>query len=147
MSRSLFSGVTAQAKSAKHRLDDARSLFRESRWRGAMYMAGYGVECLLKAKLMKRYDCRTLLELEDELHSRKLLSDKLTIFTHQLSLLLNLTGSVDVLRRDRRLWPQFVLANSWLPAWRYNPDLGNKEDAEDYLSAATTMVKWVENNI
>jgi hypothetical protein len=110
-------------------------------------MAGYGVECLLKARLMKKYRCRTLQELEEVLRSRKLLPEKLTIFTHQLSLLLGLTGATELLRRDRHMWPQFVLVNTWLPAWRYNPDLGNRADAEDYLSAVATIVRWVENNI
>ena len=147
MPRRLFSGVTEQAKAAKHRLDDARSLFKEQRWRRTMYMAGYGVECSLKAKLMKRFRCWTLQELEDHLHAKNLLPGQFTIFTHQLMLLLRLTGSAAVLQRDRGLWPQFVLVNEWLPAWRYSPDLGRREDAEDYLNAGTTMAKWIENNV
>jgi hypothetical protein len=147
MRRRTFSGVTEQTKASKHRLDDARSLFNERRWRGTMYVAGYGVECLLKAKLMKRYRCRTLQELEDELHGKSLLPTTVTIFTHQLLLLLRLTGSADVLRRNRRLWPLFVLVNGWLPAWRYDPDLGRQQDAGDFLNAVATMMTWIENSI
>ena len=53
-------------------MDDARALLNQQvRWRGAMYMAGYSVECLLKTKLMRMYDCRHLRELEEELQRRR----------------------------------------------------------------------------
>ncbi len=147
MARRQYSGVTEQRKAAKHRLDDARSLFKEKRWRGSMYLAGYSIECMLKAKLMVKHRCQTLEELEDELRSRDLLPERLTIFTHQLSLLLGLTGRDQTLRRDRKLWPVFVLVNGWVPAWRYSRDLGNRDDADDYLAAVVTIVRWVEHNV
>ncbi|HQU42571.1 MAG TPA: hypothetical protein PK867_07145 [Pirellulales bacterium] len=55
MSQYLFSGVSEQAKAAKHRMDDARALFNATRWRGAMYLAGYSLECLLKVKLARDF--------------------------------------------------------------------------------------------
>lgn len=54
-------------------------------------MAGYAAECLLKTTLMRRYDCRTLRELEDVLQRRGVLADSATVFTHQLAVLLRLT--------------------------------------------------------
>ena len=48
MSRNLYYGVSEQGKAGKHRLDDARALLNSVRWRGAMYLAGYAVECLLR---------------------------------------------------------------------------------------------------
>ena len=73
MSHDLYIGVSEQSKASMHRLDDARALINAERWRGAMYMAGYAVECLLKTKLMQVYGCRTLRELENELQRRGLL--------------------------------------------------------------------------
>ena len=70
MTQSLYGGVSEQRKAGKHRLDDARALFEKQRWRGAMYLAGYSIECLLKTKLMERHGCRNLNELEDELGLR-----------------------------------------------------------------------------
>ena len=72
MVRNLFSGVSEQGKAGKHRLDDARALLNALRWRGAMYMAGYSVECLLKTKLMQMFDCRHLRELEEVLLGKAL---------------------------------------------------------------------------
>ena len=66
-----------------------------------MYMAGYAVECLLKTKLMRRFNCRHLRELEDELQAKGILASQATIFTHQLELLLRLTDAVDRLRQNQ----------------------------------------------
>jgi hypothetical protein len=65
MMRELFSGISEQSKAGKHRMDDARALLNAVRWRGAMYMAGYSVECLLKTKLMRIFNCRNLGELDE----------------------------------------------------------------------------------
>jgi hypothetical protein len=82
MMHNLFHGVSEQGKAGKHRMDDARALLNAVRWRGAMYMAGYSVECLLKTKLMRTFDCRHLRELEEELQRRGMLPAQATVFTH-----------------------------------------------------------------
>ena len=60
MNRDLHYGISEQAKASRHRLDDAKALLDASRWRCAIYIAGYAVECLLKTKLMQMYNCRHL---------------------------------------------------------------------------------------
>src|SRR5256884_9428628 len=107
MSHDLYTGVSEQAKASTHRLDDASVLFNAGRWRGAMYMAGYAVECLLKTKLMQIYSCRTLRDLEDELQRRGVLTEQATVFTHHLELLLRLTQRLDQPRQHPILWPPF----------------------------------------
>src|SRR5438876_4415292 len=104
MMRDLFYGVSEQAKASKHRMDDARALLNAVRWRGAMYIAGYSVECLLKTKLMRMFDCRHLGELEDELQRRKLLPAQATVFSHHLEMLLRLVSGIDRLRHNQEYW-------------------------------------------
>jgi HEPN domain-containing protein len=147
VARDLFYGVSEQGKAGKHRLDDARALLNAVRWRGAMYMAGYAVECLLKTKLMHRFDCRHLGELEDELQRRGALSAQGTIFTHQLEVLLRLAEGVDRLRQNEPIWRSFNIVNRWVPAWRYSADLSKREDAEDFLKAVEKVSHWIENNV
>jgi len=60
MARYRHSGRSDQAKASQKRLADAHRLQHEARWRGAMYLGGYSVECKLKARLMERYDLDTL---------------------------------------------------------------------------------------
>lgn len=92
MKRHPFSGISEHHKAGRHRLDDAIALMHAVRWRGAMYMAGYSVECLLKSKLMRMYGCRHLSELEDELMGRSMLSVGESINTHKLEVLLRLSN-------------------------------------------------------
>jgi HEPN domain-containing protein len=145
--RDLFYGVSEQGKAGKHRLEDALALLEKDRWRGAMYMAGYAVECLLKTKLMRIFDCRHLRELEEELQRRGALPATETVFTHQLEFLIRLTQALDRLRHNRDLWLSYTIVNSWIPAWRYTADRSNRKDAEDFLSAVENVCRWIENNV
>jgi len=147
MPYNLHTGVSEQSKASKHRLDDARTLLNAGRWRGAMYMSGYAVECLIKTKLMQNYSCRNLYELENELQRRGILASHATIFTHHLELLLRLTQAFDRLKQNQVLWPQFNIINRWVPAWRYTSDLANRQDAEDFLEAVLDIMQWIENNL
>src|SRR5690349_24208834 len=90
MSRSDFHGITEQGKAAFKRLRDAEALLSEidsDRWRrqkgrharGAMYLAGYAIECKLKAIAMEIHRCRTLAQL-----ASKLGADERDIYTHGL---------------------------------------------------------------
>jgi len=145
--RDLFYGVSEQAKAGKHRMDDARALFNAVRWRGAMYLAGYSIECLLKTKLMRRFGCRHLRELEQELQRRGALALHGTIFTHQLEVLLRLAQALDRLRQNEPLWRLFNMVNRWVPAWRYTADLSTRGDAEDFLDAVERVAHWIEHNV
>ena len=111
-----------------------------------MYMAGYGVECLLKTKLMRMFGCRHLRELEEELQSRGVIAAHATIFTHQCEVLLRLAGGLDRLRQNEPLWRMFNIVNRWVPAWRYSADLSNREDAEDFLEAVEKIIHWIDAN-
>src|ERR1019366_3548674 len=147
MMRDLFYGVSEQAKAGKHRMEDARALLNANRWRGAMYMAGYSIECLLKTKLMRMFSCRNLRELEDELQGKGILAAQATVFTHQLELLLRLTNAIDRLRQNEQNWRMFNMVNRWIPAWRYTADLSNSDDAKDFVDAVDKVSHWIENNI
>lgn len=128
-------------------MDDARALFNATRWRGAMYLAGYSLECLLKVKLMRMFGCPNLLDLEDELRGKSRLPTDATVFTHHLRPLLELTGRLDPLRQNEAEWRGWNLVNQWVPAWRYAADLSNVDDARFSLQAVESISRWVENNM
>jgi hypothetical protein len=48
MADHLFSGVSEQTRAATQRKTDALTLRSQERWRGAMYLMGYAVECKLE---------------------------------------------------------------------------------------------------
>jgi hypothetical protein len=74
--RKSFGGISEQSKAISHRLTDALALQAAARWRGAMYLAGYSVECQLKVKLMRIHDCRNLREHQEELLRRGMIKAK-----------------------------------------------------------------------
>lgn len=145
-SRRRHEGVTEQNKASQHRMTDALALRDANRFRGAIYLAGYSVECLLKSKLMIMHRVRTLSELEDVLIDRELLASKSTIFTHQIELLLGLTGRLKTVRNDQRLAMILNKVNTWMPAWRYNSVEPSAPEANSFLEAAEALISWISNN-
>ena len=176
MNSNLQNGISELARASRHRFADARALLRAARWQGAMYIAGYAVECLLKTKLMHVYGCRTLGDLEDELQRRSILPKHSTVFTHQLEVLLRLAPGWNRLMQNsemRRLSSVhrrasgltenlFILAilailailllfsnkvNKWTPTWRYTSMQATREEATEFIDSVDTVMRWVDNNI
>ncbi len=148
MSRYEHTGRTDQAKAALKRYIDAQRLQAQRRWRGAMYMAGYSVECRLKARLMERYDLNTLAQLDEEIERR--LGHRVNVFTHSIEVLFGLTGARDRLLRDR-VHPSALRAyqwcNRWKPAWRYMPDEGSEDECNGFMVAVREFGSFVTNNV
>ncbi len=140
-------GISEQSKASKHRLYDAKALQNAGRWRGAMYMSGYAIECLIKTKLMRIYESQNLYALEIELQRRGKLTSQATVFTHHMELLLRLTPTFERLRKNRIMWPQFNIVNRWMPAWRYSSNLANRQDADVFLEAVENIMDWIDNNM
>jgi len=147
MSSKPFGGVSEQSRAGIHRRADAQALFEKGRWRGAMYLAGYALECRLKSGLMQKYKCRDLDELEVQLKSRGLISGDATVYDHRLELYLKAAGALVRLRDNPSPWRRFNVVNRWLPSWRYNPDLSNAEDAQDFLAAVDDILHWIDGNL
>ena len=147
MNRNLHNGVNELAGASRQRLADAKVLFNASRWRGAMYMAGYAVECLLKTRLMHIYDCKNLRELEDMLRQRSILPANRTVSTHQLEDLLRLTPGYNRLMRNREMLPLFNKINQWTPNWRYTSKSTNRREATEFMTSIESFMQWVNNNL
>lgn len=148
MARYQHAGRTDQAKAAVKRFLDARRLQAQCRWRGAMYLGGYGVECRLKARLMEKYGLDTLGQLEDEIMNR--LGREINVFTHSIEALFALTGAHDRLLQDPRnptALRAFQRCNRWRPAWRYNPDDGTEDECNDFLEAVEEFSRYISNNV
>ena len=148
MNSNLQNGISELARASRHRFADARALLREARWQGAMYIAGYAVECLLKTKLMHIYGCRTLGDLEDELQRRFILPTHGTVFTHQLEVLLRLAPGWNRLMQNREMRRLFSnKVNKWTPTWRYTSMQATREEATEFIDSVDTVMRWVDNNI
>ena len=147
MNRNLHNGISEQANASHQRLEDAKALLNASRWRGAMYIGGYAVECLLKTKLMLIYDCNNLGELEDLLRQRSILPAHRTVFTHQLEDLLKLTSGYNRLKQNRNVWHMFHEINRWTPRWRYTSKQTTRQEAIEFITDLENVMHWIDTNL
>ncbi|MCC6321376.1 MAG: hypothetical protein IT438_08075 [Phycisphaerales bacterium] len=139
-------GISEQAKAAIYRRKDARALFSkgEPHARGAMYLAGYAIECKIKAKAMERHRCSTLAALR-----KKLDLEHESVYSHGLEALVT-----DLLPKGTRLrlfTGEARLAftsqvNTWSPEWRYDPKSPGVPKAQKFLEAIGEVWDWLENN-
>lgn len=125
---------------SKLRINDARVLFRAKQYQGAYYMAGYSVECALKACIAKR---TKRFEFPDKEFAR-------TVWTHELETLLKSSG----LKRDldeemlinSALKLNWTVVKDWNETKRYDWRI-TKTDARDFLSACTAhqagILGWI----
>lgn len=108
-------------------------------------MAGYALECALKATLMREWRVATLSGLEDALARKTEL--KQSLFSHDIEMLFGLTRlGRQVLENpvptphDRQLARWFRACNVWVVSWRYSGSQGSQVDCEHMLSAAQPLV-------
>jgi hypothetical protein len=132
-------------KASLRRLADAKALLRmneKQHGRGAMYLAGYAVECKLKATAMERFGCTDMYELMDR---RQL--DERDVFQHGLASLLDKFGMKKALLNSEVAKDFVACVNRWSPQWRYQHR--EREEGlhpEQFVESAERIVKWLGNN-
>jgi HEPN domain-containing protein len=125
-------------RAAFQRLEAAAVLFREEYYLDAIYLAGYGPECALKALILSRRPGRKRAEfIRDHFRSRKAHSyDYLKMLLH---------------RRGVLIPPEIVecleIVNDWDTDLRYEVSLGDELEADEFLGAARRIVMWVERSL
>lgn len=143
MSKRDFSGRASQAKAGIKRLSDAKKLRDREGWRGAMYLAGYYIECKLKASLMEMHGIWTLEELESKLSQRT--GKSIQAFTHNIEVLMIHTGALK--RMDSIARRAFAKCNQWKTNWRYDPGNSSKDECEAFINAVETLGHFIDRNI
>jgi hypothetical protein len=141
-------GYSEYVKAAQHRLADALELLEEPTYpgksgnpqsrhlRGAMYLAGYAVECILKAYIITRHPpCRTLVEVDPTL---------VAAAGHGLDRLL-VTSGLEAQLLDRR--QDWGICRSWTPDWRYNPQIPSRGEALNFVQSAERIHRWLKNQV
>jgi HEPN domain-containing protein len=127
-------------KLANDRIADAKALLAAKRWAAAYYLAGYAVECALKACIAK------LMKAEE--FPDKSFADK--CWTHNLIQLLGLAGLKDdfdaAKQADPELSGNWVTVKDWDESSRYLRSL--KREAEELVAAITDkthgVLSWIK---
>ena len=113
------------------RLGDARALSRAARWGGTIYLAGYVVECLLKAVLLARLGQVALPE--------KYWHHDLERLVDEAGLRAALDRPLGVEIRQRLI----LLRTVWDVTIRYGGTRFRREEAEKALAAVEVIRKWL----
>ena len=121
--------------SAKQRFADGQFLLAGGRTTAAVYLAGYGVECILKVLILasvRAKDCRGIL------------ASFRGARAHDFEWLKYL-----YLDRGAPPFPPdvarpFALVNSWSTDMRYLPGTVRRRDAVAFLAAAQQIITWAD---
>lgn len=117
---------------SKIRLDDGQALLKsnaQQRFGGAIYIAGYGVECALKARICAFRN-------EDELHK--------DFFHHDLRRLAEATDKwLEIKASPERQERLAYLESTWMVTMRYEGKSYSKNDVREFIERASGFVTWL----
>jgi hypothetical protein len=120
---------------ALQRFDDAGVRLRAEHTTGAVYLAGYAIECMLKALVIMavpRHARRGMLKLfrRGEAHQ----------FEWLWSQYLKHGGA----RFPREIRQHFTLVNDWSTDLRYVPGTVRPKDAEAFMKSTEAIIQWAD---
>jgi hypothetical protein len=127
-------------KAGEARFAEAESL-REQHPSGAIYLAGYLVECYLKWALCQRNGVQHLQSLPDTRLSAVLTSGK----GHSLERLCTITKYDSHFLQDDVVRRAFQVASVWSPNVRYIESCGGRREAVQFLAAVRTLKRDIES--
>ena len=150
-------------RSAVRRMEDAKELLEVPTFdpqrsdasyrhlRGAMYLAGYAVECLVKAYLIQHLNAQTLAAAVDALNQQRQQRGKeqveqiaRTAAGHRILYLLQLTDLPQYPAYDPKLWARVAL---WRSSWRYETEPIARTEAEKFMDDVQAIVDWLSPKI
>jgi hypothetical protein len=126
------------------RLGDAQALLNvkdDTHAGGAVYLAGYAIECRLKAVALEVFGCWTLDELADQwdvTHD--------VVYTHGLEALAKRLPSWTRLRRNTAVFRAFSRVNAWRPSWRYGGGHWTIHEADGFVAQVREVLGWLDSN-
>lgn len=121
------------------RAKEAVILAKARSWQGAFYLAGYAVECALKAKIAK-YTRR------HEFPPRKQFVDE--VYSHDLEKLLRLSGLQDELDKEMKTNPKLAAnwgtVKNWKELSRYSVSGLNGKDLISAIVGSDGVLPWIK---
>lgn len=129
---------------AQDRIADAAALLAAGRWTGAYYLAGYAVECALKACIM------AYVEASGIIFSDKKFAEK--CWTHNLEVLVGQASLTSLLNADLAANPNltanWVTVRYWDETSRYRQK--TQAEAQALYDAITAnpdgVLRWIQNH-
>ncbi len=123
---------------AFQRQEDAQILLRADHTTGAVYLAGYGIECILKALLLSALTAATRAVMLATFRGAR---------AHDYEWLRTQYLQNGGSRFPREITEAFTLVNAWSTDMRYLPRTLKADEAEGFLSAAENIIRWADGRI
>ena len=123
---------------AFQRYEEAEVLFTADFTTGAVYLAGYGIECILKALILMAVPVAARSETLKSFRGSK---------AHEYEWLRSLYLTNGGARFPREITQQFTLVNDWSTDLRYTPRSVRADDAEAFLKAAVAIIHWADGRL
>lgn len=120
------------------RYEDAQILLRADHTTGAVYLAGYGIECMLKALVLSDLAPAARTEMLNSFRGARA-HDYEWLRTQYLE-----NGGA---RFPREITEAFTLVSDWSTDMRYLPRTLRAEEAAGFLSAAESIIRWVDGRL
>ncbi len=122
------SRLTLIRASGVERFEDAQSLYNSRRWHGAIYLAGYAIECLLKCAAGQRTGTVYLDSMLE---------------THKLDILMPASGLLPELKTVGlfTIWSTF--SQRWDTSLRYTCNLFRDKDGRLFFQQITQLYEWL----
>ncbi len=125
-------------QSAKQRFEDARFLLEADRTTGAIYLAGYGVECMLKALILSLVSAGARVETLATFRGAQ---------AHNFDWLKRKYFDLGGQSFPRSIAKQFALVNTWTTDLRYKSGTAKRIEADDFLKASLDIITWADGRL
>jgi len=127
-----------QLDASRHRYEDAKSLQRSGRWNGAIYLAGYAIECSLKALICYEGCTNNLKETRIFKQGRQGAALHNLGALREASIVLERAFRFDTDGKLKSAWT--IIVGIWQKdALRYSQDLGHQAECERFLKAVEVL--------
>jgi HEPN domain-containing protein len=125
-------------RAGKQRFDDAQILLRDQRTTGAMYLAGYTVECLLKALVLASVAPNLRAQLLGEFRGSR---------AHDIEWLGALYRRHTKAALSRDITRHLSRLASWTTDLRYATGLVKAREADEFMDSVVAVVAWADRRM
>ena len=125
-------------RAAQQRFDDALLLLEMERTAAAIYLAGYSVECMLKALILSAVPQAQEAELLGMFRGAR---------AHDYEWRLHLYVEKGEARMPLSVVPPFARVNAWSTDMRYTPGTMAAHEAQAFVEAAIAIITWADGRL
>ncbi len=123
---------------AFQRCEEAEVLFKAEFTTGAVYLAGYGIECILKALVLMAVPPGSRTDTMKSFRGGK---------AHDYEWLRSLYLTSGGARFPSHITQHFTLVNDWSIDLRYTPRSVRADEAEAFVAAAVAIIRWADERL